>query len=230
MRPNRILRYLLVAFVVTLGLLTRDSGGVPSAEPVRVIRPRIVGISPLGTVDRRQVMQMRVNRLSGEVIVFGYLNYIHGLKEEQLYLGGEADHGLESRALITLYIEAQITRVHRNGPLLAYEALGQSTIFFDSTPDGDYADPETFRNGTPIATGEENVVFTFDPETETGTGDVRLRQTQAWPFEFNGELIQFGKVGNHTVSWRGKTLSGNPLGWTRLFATATTVQAAPGPE
>lgn len=216
-----------MALVVTLGLLTRDSGGVARAEPVLATsdQPRIVAISPLGTINRRQTFQVLINRRTGQAIAFGYLNYIHGLDEEDLYLEGGRD--LESKALFTLYIEARIARVHKIGPVFSYEVLGRSTIFFDDTPDGDFSDPETFRDGTRIATGEENVVFTFDPETGTGTGDVRLRQTQAWPSEFNGELIQFGEVGNHTVSWRGKAQRNNVVGWSRVFCTATTIQAAP---
>lgn len=227
MRPNRILRLVLVALFVTLGILTRDGGGVARAEPPLTTsqEPRVVAISPLGTVNRRQTFEVLINRRSGEAIAFGYLNYIHGLNEDDLYL--EGDGRLETRALFTLYIEARIARVHKIGSVVAYEVLGRSTISFDDTPDGDFSDPETFRDGIRIATGEENTVFTFDPESETGTGDVRLRQTAAWPSEFKGELIQFGEVGNHTVSWRGKTLRNNSFGWTRVFCTATTVQASP---
>ena len=226
MRPNRILRYLLVALFVTLGLLTRDSGGVARAEPVLVTsnQPRMVGTAPLGTIDRRQQFQMLVNRFSGEALAFGYLSYIHGLDEEELYL--EDSRKLESKALFTFYIEGRIVRLHRNGPLLTYELQGQTAVFFDGTPNGDFSDPETFRNGTRIATGEVNGVYTFEPGTGTGTGtgDVRLRQTRAFPFEFNGELIQFGEVGNHTVSFRGT--SRNLRRWTRVFGTSTVVQAA----
>jgi hypothetical protein len=227
MRPNRILRFVLMAFFVTMVALTRDGRGLARAAPALTTsqEPRIVAISPLGTVNRRQTFQVLINRRSGEAIAFGYLNYIHGLNEGDLYQDGDA--ALESRALFTLYIEARITRVHKIGPVFAYEVLGRSTISFDDTPDGDFSDPETFRDGIRIATGEENTVFTFDPESETGTGDVRLRQTAAWPSEFMGELIQFGEVGNHTVSWRGKSLRNNSFGWSRLFCTATTVQAAP---
>ncbi len=211
------------------GLLTRESGGGARAEPVLVTsdQPRIVSISPIGTISRRQTYQLLINKQSGKVIIFGYFNYIHGLDEEELYL--EDDRKAESKALFTLYLEARVTRVHKNGPLLAYEGLGVSTVFFDDTPDGDFSDPETFRDGILIAMGEENSVFTFDPETEIGIGDVRLRQIQAWPFEFNGELIQFGAVGNQNVSWRGKTQRNKALGWTRVFCQSTTVQAEPLP-
>ena len=227
MRPTRILRYLVVALFVTLGLPTRDNGGGASAEPALVAsgQPRLVAISPLGTINRRQIFQVLINRVTGEALAFGYFHYIHGLDEEDLYLGGGRD--LESKALFTLYIEGRITRAHRVGPLMVFEVLGRSTISYDDTPDGDFSNPETFRDGIPIATGEENTVFTFDSETGNGAGDVRLRQTQAWPFEFNGEPIQFGEVGNHAVAWRGKTLRNNPLGWTRVSCTATTVQGAP---
>jgi hypothetical protein len=230
MRLNRILRYLLAALFVTTGILMRAGGGVARAEPIQVAsdEPRIVGISPLGTINRRQTFEVLINRRTGEAIAFGYLNYIHGLDQDDLYVDGGG--ALESRALFSLYIEAKIIRVHKVGPVQSYEVLGRSTIFFDDTPDGDFADPETFRDGMRVATGEENVVYTFDPDTGTGNGDVRLRQTAAWPSEFEGELIQFGEVGNHNVFWRGKTVRNNPFGWTRVFATATTVQAVPAQD
>jgi len=227
MRPYRMIRYLLVGLLVPSGLLTRDSGDVAGAEPDLATsdQPRIVGISPLGTIDRRQMFHVLINRGNGDALAFGYFSYIHGLDEERLYLEGGRD--LESKALFTLFIVGRITRMHKIGPLVAYEVTGRSTVFYDDTPDGDFSNPETFRDGIPVATGEENTVYTFDPETGNGTGDVRLRQTAAWPVEFNGEHIQFGEVGNHTVAWRGKTLFNNSLGWTRVFATATTVQAPP---
>jgi hypothetical protein len=229
MRPNRILRHLPVALFVTLGLLTLDSGGAARAEPVLVTSdpPRVVGISPFGTIDRRQVFQVLVNQRTGEAKAFGYFMYIHGLDEDALYLDDSRRH--ESKAFFTLYIQGRITRMHRNGRLLVFQLQSASVISFNATPDGDFSDPESFKHGIPIATGDENGSFTYDPETGDGTGDVRLRQTSigAGPFEFKGELIQFGEVGNHDVAWRGKALRYNPLGWTRLFATATTVQAAP---
>lgn len=229
MRPNRILRSLSAAVLVTLGLLTRESGGVARAEPVLVTsdQPRLVSISPLGTISRRQTFQLLLNKQSGEAVLFGYFNYIHGLDEEKLYVG-DSPKG-ESTALFTLYLEARVIRVHKNGPLLVYEARGVSTVFLDDTPDGDFSDPETFRDGIPIAMGEENSVYTFDPDTGIGIGDVRLRQFQAWPFEFNGELIQFGALGNQNVSWRGKTVRNKRFGWTRAFCTSTTIQAEPLP-
>lgn len=227
MKHIRRVRYLVVALLVTWEFLTRAGGGVARAEPVLAAadRPSIVAISPLGTINRRQIFHVLINQLTGEAIAFGYLNYIHGLDEKDLY--SEASNKPESKALFTLYIKARVARVHTIGPMVAYELLGTSTIFFDDTPDGDYSKPETFTDGIPIATGEENVVYTFDSTTGSGTGDVRLRQTNAWPNEFKGKLIQFGEVGNHAVAWRGKTIWNNWFGWTRVYCTATTVQAAP---
>jgi len=231
MRTNRILRLVLVALFVTLGLLTQDSGRVARAERVSAAadQPRMVGVSPLGTIDRRQVFQVLVNQRTGEAKAFGYFMYIHGLDDNDLYLDDSRKH--ESKAFVTLFIQGRITRMHRNGRLLVFQLQSKSVISFNPTPDGNFSDPESFKHGFPIATGDENGSFTYDPETGDGTGDVRLRQTSIGdgPFEFKGELIQFGEVGNHDVSWRGKALRYNPFGWTRLFCTATTVQAAPAP-
>ena len=209
MKRNRILRYLLAAFLVTLGLLTRHSQGVALAQqlPVKSPQPRIVAISPLGTINRRQIFQILINQLTGQAYAYGYFNYIHGLNEKDLYL--EESGKPESKALFTLFIDARITRLHIDGPTFAYELLGHSVIYFNDTPHGDFSDPNTFREGTPIATGEENIVFTYDFPSGSGTGDLRLRQTAAFPNEFRGGLIQFGEVGNHSVIWRAKTLSNN---------------------
>ncbi len=231
MRPNRIFRYVLVSLFATLALLTRHSGGVARAEAVLATsdQPRMVGVSPLGTIDRRQVFQVLVNQRTGEAKAFGYFMYLHGLDENELYLDDSRQH--QSKAFFTLYIQGRITRMHRNGRVLVFQLQSKSVISFNPTPDGDFSDPESFKHGIPIATGDENGSFTFDPEAGDGTGDVRWRQTSIGdgPFEFKGEPIQFGEVGNHDVLWRGKTLRYNPLGWTRLFCTATTIQAAPAP-
>lgn len=223
----RLSRHLAAILFVTIVFLTGAGRDLARAEPILAAsdRPTIVAISPLGTINRRQIFNVLINQLTGEAIAFGYLNYIHGLDEKDLY--SEASNQPESKALFTLFIKARVTRVHAIGPMVAYELLGTSTIFFDDTPDGDYAKPETFRDGIPIATGEENVVYTFDSTSGSGTGDVRLRQTNAWPNDFRGRKIQFGEVGNHAVAWRGKTIWNNWLGWTRVYCTATTVQAAP---
>lgn len=227
MERIRLLSCIAAALLSTFAFLTTAAEGVARAEPFVEAsdRPSIVAISPLGTINRRQIFHVLINQLTGEAVAFGYLNYIHGLAESDLY--SEASNEPESKALFTLYIKARVTRVHAIGPMVAYELLGTSTIYFDDTPDGDYSKPETFRDGLPIATGEENVVYTYDSTNGGGTGDVRLRQTNAWPNEFKGKLIQFGEVGNHAVAWRGKTIWNNWFGWTRVYCTATTVQAAP---
>jgi hypothetical protein len=231
MSSKRFLHHLPVALFVTLGLLTRHGGGVAKAEsvPGAADQPRMVGVSPLATIDRRQVFQVLVNQRTGEAKAFGYFMYIHGLDEDALYLDNSRKH--ETKAFFTLYIQGRLTRMHQNGRVLVFQLQSKSVISFNPTPDGDFSDPESFKHGIPIATGDENGSFTFDPESGEGSGDVRLRQTSIGdgPFQFNGELIQFGEVGNHDVAWRGKVLRYNPFGWTRLFCSATTIQAAPAP-
>ena len=227
MGPRRMLCCLLVALFVSSIVLTVDNGGVARAQTSA--KPRLVGVSPLGTVDRRQVFQILINQLTGEAVAFGYFMYIHGLDDQDMFRGGDSGIFPEANAFFNLYIEGRITRILPNGPLLIFELKSQSIISYDPTPDGNFWVPETFKDGIKIATGDEDVTFTYDIQTRRGIGDLRLRQTGAWPFEFKGELIQFGEVGNHNVSWHAMTDFYNPFGWTRLFSTATTVQAAPVP-
>lgn len=228
MRPHRIRLCLAVAPLVALSLLTGEGAGVVRAEPAlqNPDRPRLVSISPLGTISRRQVFRLFLDRQSGKAVLFGYFQYVHGLDENDLYQEGSG--APESKALFTLHLQANVTRVHQNGPHFVYEARGVSSVFFDDTPDGNFSDPETFRDGILIAQGEENAVYTYDPATGIGIGDVRLRQIGAWPFEFHGALIQFGAKGNQNVSWRGKTIW-DWFNWTLVAATSTTVQANPLP-
>jgi hypothetical protein len=224
-----------VAILATFGLLRHD-GGVVRAEPMAAAvaapvaaseRPRVVAVAPLGTINRRQVFQILVNQLTGEVIAFGYFMYIHGLDDNALYT--ENNWNEESRAFFHLYIKGRITRLHLNGNLLIYQLLSHSRISYNPGHEGDFSNPESFNGGIQIATGDEDGTFTYNLDTGQGEGDVRLRQTGAWPFTFNGELIQFGVVGNHNVLWRGKPQFFDLFGWTRVYCTATTVQAAPAP-
>jgi hypothetical protein len=72
------------------------------------------------------------------------VSYIRGLS---VFSG--AAHDAKS-ALFTFYADAATPRVIPNGPLRIVTRLGRLTIYRDMSTDGDFARPESFRDGTPV--------------------------------------------------------------------------------
>jgi hypothetical protein len=75
---------------------------------------------------------------------YGYLSYIAGLAA----FSGAAEN--EATALFTFFAEASTPRVIVNGPMRIVTRVGQLTIYRDTSPDGDFAKPDSFRDGAPV--------------------------------------------------------------------------------
>src|SRR5690348_14798497 len=81
---------------------------------------------------------------------YGYLTYINGISgEEAIFNTGPQD---ETTALFTFYNDAVAERVINNGPIRIINRVGTTTIYLDTTPNGDFANPNSFRDGLPIQT------------------------------------------------------------------------------
>src|SRR5438034_3402765 len=77
-------------------------------------------------------------------IHYGYLSYIRGLP----VFRGTAQN--ETTALFTFFAEAATPRVIPNGPLRIVTRIGKLTIYRDPSTNGDFAKPESFRDGTRV--------------------------------------------------------------------------------
>jgi hypothetical protein len=77
-------------------------------------------------------------------IHYGYLSYIRGLSAFK----GAAPN--EKNALFSFFADAATPRVIPNGPLRIVTRIGKLTIYRDPSTNGDFAKPESFRDGTPV--------------------------------------------------------------------------------
>jgi hypothetical protein len=93
---------------------------------------------------------------------FGYLSYVGGLTA----FSGATQN--ETTALFTFYSDAATPRVIPDGPLRVVTRLGRLTIYRDTSPDGDFARPDSFRDGTPVLVTR----FRQQVVTDTVTGSL----------------------------------------------------------
>jgi hypothetical protein len=77
-------------------------------------------------------------------IHYGYLSYIRGLAAFR------AATQNETTALFTFYADAATLRIIPNGPLRVVTRVGKLTIYRDPSTNGDFAKPDSFRDGIPV--------------------------------------------------------------------------------
>jgi len=116
-------------------------------------------------------------------------------------------------ANFTFYTEAVTQRVTTNGTLRIVDRIGTTTVYLTSSP-ASFADPETFRSGTPIQTSilQQQVIL------DTTTGDFSVVNINTVngvsAFYLSGPQYQLGKLGNRfRTLLSGKTNSAAPPGF-----------------
>src|SRR5258705_11918077 len=83
---------------------------------------------------------------------YGYLSLINGLTADQIFTTANPTLQNETTARFTFFTDAVTERVISNGRLRIVNRVGTTTIYLDETPDGDFNNRDTFRDGTPILT------------------------------------------------------------------------------
>ena len=152
-----------------------------------------------------------VNNSGANSNQFGYFSFVTQLP---------AFNGIPETAAtanFTFYTEA-VTQwlcrcVTTNGTLRIVDRIGTTTVYLTSSP-ASFADPESFRSGTPIQTStlQQQVIL------DTTTGDFSVVNintvTGISMFNLSGQQYQLGKTGNRfRTLLRGKTNSAAPPGF-----------------
>jgi hypothetical protein len=135
---------------------------------------------------------------------YGYLSLINGLGADQIFTTAVPSLQNESTARFTFFTDAITERVISNGRLRVVNRTGTTTIYLDDTPEGDFNNRDSFRNGTPIITMAYRQQVVLDTGEAvpglagTGTFTVMnlLKVTNAQSFEIAGERYQLGKPGD----------------------------------
>jgi hypothetical protein len=135
-----------------------------------------------------------LDQVGDAITGYGYLTRIHGLGTGQLFRGSPAT---EATARFTFFSKVQVNGRFIRGALVSVDGIGTLTFFLD--PSGaDFAKPDTFSDGTAVATFAahfHNLLTVLAPNQGISTIAGELTQREARTFAFERRLTQFGHRG-----------------------------------
>lgn len=147
---------------------------------------------------------------------YGYLSYIRGLTA----FSGSTQN--ESTALFTFYADAATPRVIANGPLRVVTRVGRITIYRDPSPDGDFARPLSFRDGTPVLVARLRQQVVTDTVTGGLTTFHQNTISSTRPFPAAHGNVRLGRVGGTFRTYLNGhiTMPGPPSGYIAGYAVS----------
>jgi hypothetical protein len=122
-------------------------------------------------------------------IHYGYLSYISGLS----VFRGTAQN--EKTSLFTFFAEAATPRVIPNGPLRIVTRVGKLTIYRDPSTNGDFAKPESFRDGTRVLVAKFRQEVVNNTVTGSFTTFHQNTIVSTRPFAAGRGRVRLGRVG-----------------------------------
>jgi hypothetical protein len=171
-----------LALVVSTGVGAAESDGKRTSAPVRQIR-----MLALEFVGQFQNSSPGVTPPTHSH--YGYLSYIGGLSA----FSGAAEN--ETTALFTFFSDAATARVIADGPMRIVTRVGLLTIYRDPSPDGDFARPESFRDGTPVLAARFRQQVVVNTVTGSLTTFHQNRIVSTRPFTAGRGTVQLGQAG-----------------------------------
>jgi hypothetical protein len=176
------------AFAVVLAASTTVALGQGTTRSVRshdVTKLRDVRFELVG-----QVQSSAPGVSPATSIQYGYLSDLGGLP---IFKAGPEN---ESTALFTFYTDTTTSRVIDNGPIRVINREGTLTIYSDLTAGASFANPDSFRDGTPVVVAglRQQVIV----DTTTGGFTARNLNTIVSTRRFDGPsgTLQLGKTGD----------------------------------
>src|SRR5260370_3233451 len=95
----------------------------------------------------------QVSNLSATVYKqYGYLSFINGLSAGEIFTTADPTLQNETTALFTFFTDAVTEPVISNGRLRIVNRTGTTTIYMEDTPDGTFANRDSFADGIPALT------------------------------------------------------------------------------
>lgn len=169
------------ALSTTTALAQQGKQGVPSDKSSKVqdLSLELVG----------QVTNSPPGVSPATSIQYGYIAYLRGLP---IFSG---DPQNETTALFSFYTQTTTTRVIVNGPLRVISREGTVTIYRDPSANGNFSNPDTFRDGTPVLVAglrQQVIVDTITGSFSTLNLDTIMSTS---PFPAGDAQLQLGVVG-----------------------------------
>jgi hypothetical protein len=171
-----------VALLGSAGATAVRSRGELGTRPVRQIR--VLSLELVG-----QFRNSPPGVTPATHIHYGYVSYIRGLS----VFRGDAQN--ETTALFTFFADAATPRVISNGPLRIITRLGKLTIYRDASTDGNFAKPESFRDGTPVLVARFRQEVVNNTVTGSFTAFHQNRIVSTRRFRIGRRSLRLGRVG-----------------------------------
>ncbi len=145
-------------------------------------------------------------------IAFGYDTYIAGYDGPLFSSAVVRD---ETTAYFTFFIEPVApSSVFKVGNIVVTQTPARVRLYFDDTPDGDFDNPDSFRDGVLIGESEYDAgVIKIDRVNGTVTvGTINQRQLISGSFELNGRAYTFRQANDQLrLSVIGRVDAINPV-------------------
>ena len=122
---------------------------------------------------------------------YGYLNFIRGLDRITTSAGAVVS---ESTALFTFFTDTATERVINNGPMRVVDRTGTGAIYLDSG-NSDFANPDTFKKGTPVQSFTLRHQVVIDTSTGYFTATFEITITSEEAFQIDGKTYRLGHRG-----------------------------------
>jgi hypothetical protein len=156
------------------------SGGSHDARKVRDLSFELVG----------QVQSSAPGVSPAKSIQYGYVSALGGLPIFK------AEPQNESTALLTFYTDTTTSRVIDNGPIRVINREGTMTIYSDPTAGGSFANPDSFRDGTPVLVAGLRQQVIVDTTTGGFTAQNLNTIISTRPFQGPSGTLLLGKAGD----------------------------------
>ena len=169
--------------------------------------PRVAKINDLSLELVGQVANSPAGVSPATSAQYGYLAYLRGLP----VFSGDPQN--ETTARFTFYTSTTTVRVIANGPLRVISREGTVTIYDDPSANGSFANPDSFRDGTPVMTAGLRQQVILDTVTGAFTALNRNTIISATPFPAGSGQLQLGKPGDTfktVINGHVNTAGGSP--------------------
>ena len=123
-------------------------------------------------------------------IQYGYLSDLGGLPIFK------AEPQNESTALLTFYTDTTTSRVINNGPIRVINREGTMTVYSDPTAGGSFANPDSFRDGTPVLVARLRQQVIVNTTTSGFTAQNLNTIISTSPFQGPSGALHLGDAGD----------------------------------
>ena len=200
--PNPLVRLMPVAFAQDHDISQWETpGGIPAAQVVW-----------------QHVGRIYLNPNTGKAVYVGYVVHINGI-DSSLFNGSPS----EATAYFTFTSDVlQLTPLPNNGDVaLDLVSAGTFSVYYNTSPNGDWSNPATFSGGKLIATfsRKESLFPQFGP---IGFHNLSETLESSRSFTFEGQTYDFNRMTPHGITF-AQFLSTSPLTGTTDYPVAFAV-------